>query len=82
MKQHWIGLRTISSLVMETLWGCGHVRVTRPFTIEHATYKVCLDCGKHIHYSAAEMRPLTAREIQRLNDLPDGGLVAVPSRAA
>ena len=31
----------------EIFFGCRHERLTRPFTLQSHTYKVCLDCGKH-----------------------------------
>lgn len=59
-------LRAVLSFFSEILFGCSHSRLTRPFTLGEETYKVCLDCGKQIYYSAQEMRPLTAREIRRM----------------
>jgi hypothetical protein len=45
------------------------------------TYEVCLDCGKQIYYSAAEMRPLTAWEIRRMKAARAGELKVVPINA-
>jgi hypothetical protein len=66
MKNLQACLRAIVNFFVEILMGCSHSRQTRPFTIESQTYKVCLDCGKQIYYSAQEMRPLSAWEIRRL----------------
>jgi hypothetical protein len=50
----------------DLFFGCHHDRLTRPFTIEDETYKVCLECGKHVFYSPITMRPLSHRELRRL----------------
>jgi ribosomal protein L40E len=44
------------------LFGCSHDNVTRPFTLQNYTYKVCLDCGNELPYSATTMRYLSARQ--------------------
>jgi hypothetical protein len=48
------------------LMGCRHRNHSRPFTLNSATYKVCLDCGGVIHYSLEHMAPLCGREQRRL----------------
>lgn len=50
----------------ELIFGCRHGRLTRPFTLEAETYKVCLDCGRQIFYSSERMSPLTSREVRRM----------------
>jgi hypothetical protein len=62
----------------DVLFGCRHWSQTRPFTLEQQTYKVCLDCGKQIHYSTESMTPLSAREVRRLKTAA-AGHVAVMS---
>jgi hypothetical protein len=47
--------------VLNFLFGCGHDNVTRPFTLQHRTYKVCLDCGHELPYSAQTMRYVSPR---------------------
>lgn len=71
-------LRAVLSFFSEILFGCSHSRVTRPFTLNDETYKVCLDCGKQIYYSAQEMRPLTAWEIRRMKAANAGEVKVVP----
>lgn len=71
-------LRGVLSFFSEILFGCSHSRVTRPFTLQNETYKVCLDCGKQIYYSAQEMRPLTAWEIRRMKAANAGEVKVVP----
>jgi hypothetical protein len=56
------------NLLMDALLGCSHRRTTFPLTParnagrspvsgqRHATYVVCLDCGKEFDYNWAEMR--------------------------
>lgn len=75
-------LRAIFSFLCEILLGCRHDRLTRPFTIEQQTYKVCLSCGKHIYYSADAMRPLSARELRRMQAVQSGELRVVPATVA
>ena len=58
-------LRTIYNFLYEIFFGCGHGNLTRPFTLQAYSYKVCLDCGKQFPYSAEQMRPLHAREVAR-----------------
>jgi hypothetical protein len=55
-------LESFLSSVMNFLFGCGHDHVTRPFTLENRTYKVCLDCGHELPYSARTMTYVTARQ--------------------
>lgn len=71
-------LRAVLSFFSEILFGCSHSRLTRPFTLEDRTYKVCLDCGRQIDYSAKEMRPLTGWEIRRLKAAQAGEVKVVP----
>lgn len=59
--------RAVYKFFYEILLGCSHDRLTRPFTLHERTYKVCLDCGSQIFYSSATMRPLSAREVRRIN---------------
>ena len=51
---------------VSSAFGCGHGRMSRPFTIDRQTYLVCLDCGRKVFYSTEQMRRLSAREIRRL----------------
>lgn len=71
-------LRAVISFFSEILFGCPHARLTRPFTLEKHTYKVCLDCGKQIYYSAKEMRPLTPWEVRRAKAAQAGEVRVVP----
>jgi hypothetical protein len=43
---------------MNSLSGCRHPHQSRPFTLRHHTYKVCLDCGIEIPYPLVTMSPL------------------------
>ncbi|HEX3663206.1 MAG TPA: hypothetical protein VHU89_17345 [Acidobacteriaceae bacterium] len=73
-----ICLRGVISFFSEILFGCNHARLTRPFTLDAHTYKVCLDCGKQIYYSAQEMRPLTPWEVRRVKAAQAGEVRVVP----
>jgi hypothetical protein len=74
-------LRAVVNFFTEILFGCSHGRLTRPFTLGEETYKVCLDCGKQIYYSAQEMRPLTLGEVRRMKAAQAGEVrvVSMPS---
>ena len=58
--------RAIFNFFYEIFFGCSHERLTRPFTLQQHTYKVCLDCGSQIYYSPITMRPLSKREVRRM----------------
>jgi hypothetical protein len=71
-------LQVIFNFLYEIFLGCRHDRLTRPFTIQQQTYKVCLDCGKHVFYSADAMRPLSGREARRVRAMQASELKVVP----
>jgi hypothetical protein len=58
-------LRAICDFFYEMFFGCSHGHLTRPFTLQASTYKVCLDCGRHFPYSLDKMRPLHPWEIAK-----------------
>ena len=41
--------------VLEIAFGCHHRRLSRVFTIDHHSYKVCCDCGATFNYSLEKM---------------------------
>ena len=41
--------------VLESLFGCHHVQLSRVFTIDGETYRICCDCGAKYGYSLATM---------------------------
>jgi hypothetical protein len=57
------------SNLLSLVFGCRHKqdRLSRPFTHGNQTYKVCLDCGRHVPYDAVLFRPLTRSEIKSLH---------------
>jgi hypothetical protein len=69
---------SVFGFLYEMLFGCRHERVTRPFTLQRSTYKVCLDCGKQVMYSAERMEPLTAGEIRRSRKIDEGEIKILP----
>jgi hypothetical protein len=71
-------LRAVLNFFAEILFGCSHSKLSRPFTLNEETYKVCLDCGKQIYYSAREMRPLTSWEVRRMKVAPAGEVKMMP----
>jgi hypothetical protein len=74
-------LRAIFTFLYELIFGCSHERVTRPFTLDEMTYKVCLDCGKHVYYSPITMRPLTSREVRHMLAAQAGEVRIMPADA-
>lgn len=58
-------LRVICNFFYEMFFGCSHGHLTRPFTLEASSYKVCLDCGRHFPYSLEKMRLLHPWEIAK-----------------
>jgi hypothetical protein len=50
------------SACLELFFGCFHSNQTRPFTLNKTCYTVCLDCGRELPYSWAEMRRLKPAE--------------------
>jgi hypothetical protein len=52
-------------VILDFLFGCHHGAISRVFTLEGETYKVCCDCGAKFAYSLETMSvvrrwPLTA----------------------
>ena len=41
--------------VLDFLFGCHHVHLSRVFTLKGETYKVCFDCGAKFAYSLETM---------------------------
>ncbi|MFZ0662779.1 MAG: hypothetical protein WAM66_08815 [Acidobacteriaceae bacterium] len=74
-------LSAIFNFFYEIFLGCSHQHLTRPFTLQNETYKVCLDCGKQIYYSPVAMRPLNVLEIRRLNAARSGEVRVMPAIA-
>ena len=69
---------SVFGFLYEMFFGCRHARLTRPFTLQKHTYKVCLDCGNQVMYSAERMEPLTAREIRRARKIDAGEIKILP----
>lgn len=69
----------IFNFLYEIFLGCSHEHLTRPFTLQQETYKVCLDCGKQLYYSPVTMRPLNAREVRRMHAAHAGEVRIMPS---
>lgn len=72
-------IRAIFNFFHEIFLGCSHGHLTRIFTVKQETYRVCLDCGKHIPHSPLTMRALTARELRRMKAAQVGALKVMPS---
>jgi len=41
--------------ILEFLFGCRHAHLSRVFTLQGETYKVCCDCGAKFAYSLQTM---------------------------
>jgi hypothetical protein len=42
--------------IYEWFFGCQHAALSRVFTLEHRSYKVCYDCGREFNYSLEQMK--------------------------
>jgi len=71
-------LQAIYEFFYEIFFGCSHGNLTRPFTLQAHSYKVCLDCGKQMPYSVEKMRLLHAWELSKQHPLTE----LVPSPVA
>ncbi|WP_446741870.1 hypothetical protein [Silvibacterium acidisoli] len=75
-------MKFVSAVVnffLDIFFGCRHERLTRPFTLKDETYKVCLECGRHLYYSPITLRPLSNRELRRMRQ---ARTIAVPAVTA
>ena len=71
-------LQAIFYFFYDILLGCRHHRLTRLFTLQQQTYKVCLDCGRHLYYSMDTMRPLRGRDLRRVQAALAGEMKIMP----
>ena len=57
MSAHWqrTKLMEILLVLLDFLFGCHHVHLSRVFTLKGETYKVCCDCGAKFAYSLETM---------------------------
>ena len=74
-------LRAVLAAMMDFFFGCHHTHLTRLFTLEQETYKVCLDCGRHVYYSPDTLRPLSARAVRRMRAAKAGEVRVLPVHA-
>lgn len=58
-------LMTALIATLDYLFGCRHAHLSRVFTLEGETYKVCCDCGARFAYSFETMSI-----IRRLHIMP------------
>ncbi len=71
-------LRAVYNFFYETFFGCSHGHLTRPFTLQTHSYKVCLDCGRQFPYSLEQMRTVQGWELAKLPPQGSGMLTPVP----
>ncbi len=45
----------ILTAALDFLFGCHHGNLSRVFTLERHSYRVCCDCGKRFDYSLKSM---------------------------
>jgi len=48
---------------LEFAFGCRHAKLSRVFTLEGRSYKVCCDCGARFDYSLRTMSILPERKL-------------------
>jgi hypothetical protein len=64
--------------IFEAIFGfCRHSSLSRPFTIDGQTYKVCMDCSQQIFYSSETLLPLSRREVRRMRAEQTAAAVAM-----
>ena len=49
--------------VLEFAFGCHHTKLSRVFTIDGHSYKVCCSCGAHFEYSLETMSIRSRRKM-------------------
>jgi hypothetical protein len=54
-ETHKGGPLAIILAILEFLFGCHHVHLSRVFTLQCETYRVCCDCGAKFAYSIETM---------------------------
>ena len=59
----WDSLAHPFANALELAFGCHHRKLSRVFTLEGHTYKVCCDCGQRFDYS---LRTMTITHRRRL----------------
>jgi hypothetical protein len=72
-------IRAIFHFFSAIFFGCSHSHLSRIFTLQDETYRVCLECGTHVPYSSITMRPLSGRELRRIRAARAGALKIVPA---
>jgi hypothetical protein len=45
----------VALVILDVFFGCHHVHLSRVFTLEGETYKVCCNCGAKFAYSLDTM---------------------------
>ncbi len=55
----------IGRKIWNLLFGCHHRQLSRAFTNQGETYKVCLKCGAHLPYSWETMSILPEKNRER-----------------
>ena len=69
--------------IFEAIFGfCRHNNLSRPFTIDGQTYKVCMDCSQQVFYSRDTMLPLSRRELRHLRAEQANAAVAIMPASA
>jgi hypothetical protein len=48
-------MKYLLEIIFEYLFGCHHGNLSRVFTIQKHSYRVCCDCGKSFEYSLKTM---------------------------
>ena len=51
--------------MLEFAFGCRHDQLSRVFTINRRTYKVCYECGHEVDYSWARMHNLRPARVMK-----------------
>jgi hypothetical protein len=59
----WDSITHPFASVLDFAFGCHHTKLSRVFTLEGRSYKVCCDCGAKFDYSLRTMSIVTHRRL-------------------
>jgi hypothetical protein len=86
-KTPWHAIRWFVNplhFVLSRTWSCWHRRMSRPFTRDGETYRVCLRCGVHRHFDLDAWRTKGSyyydKKVKRPAETSSSHGSAVPTR--
>ncbi len=61
-EYRWTRFLDPLAVALDFAFGCHHSNLSRVFTLEGRSYKVCFDCGRKFDYSLRDMAMSRRRE--------------------